>query len=439
MKLNSNRGVMTLSQRDTRVIWHPYTQMKTARSPVAIVRGEGAVLFDEEGKTYIDAISSWWVNIHGHSHPYIAAKVSEQLRKLEHVIFAGFTHEPAVELAERLLKVLPGNQSRIFYSDNGSTAVEVGIKMALQYWYNKGVNRKIIITLNNSYHGDTFGAMSVSVRDLFTRPFWELLFEVVRINAPIEGKEEQSVQQLRELVDREDIAAFIFEPLLQGAGGMIMYSPKPLDKLVAICKEADIPTIADEVLTGFGRTGKMFASDYLENKPDIVCLSKGITGGTMAFGATSCTEKIYDGFYSDDKRKAFFHGHSYTGNPLACVAALANLDLFDRSETWESIERIKDRHKTFESTIKNHPRVRNTRRIGTVAAFDVVTKEKNGYLNNLRDWMETYSITNGVIIRPLGNTVYLMPPYCITDEQLEKTYSTMYAMLDTLDKVDEPK
>ncbi len=406
--------------------------MLTARPPVAIVRGEGALLYDEDGREYIDAISSWWVNVHGHAHPYIAERVAEQLRSLEHVIFAGFTHEPAVILAERLLKVLPDNQSRIFYSDNGSTAVEVAVKMALQYWRNRGHKRQKLIVLSNSYHGDTFGAMSVSVRDLFTEPFWELLFDVVVVDAPVGGKGDEALAQLERAVNSDDIAAFIFEPLLQGAGGMIVYDAVPLDRMLALCKEYKIPTIADEVLTGFGRTGKFFASDYLINKPDIICLSKGLTGGTMALGATSCTEEIYEAFLSDDKRKSLFHGHSYTGNPIACAAALASLDLFEKKETWDDVARVSLRQKAFVSAISKHERVRNPRRIGTVMAFDVAAKGKTGYLNNLRDWMNDFCIDRRVIVRPLGNVMYLIPPYCMTDSQLESVYSVLTAMLQEL-------
>ncbi len=423
---------MTLSERDGKVIWHPYTQMQTSGLPVAIVRGEGARLYDEDGNEYIDAIASWWVNTHGHAHPYIAEKVAAQLKKLEHVIFAGFTHEPAVELAERLLKILPANQSRIFYSDNGSTAVEVGLKMALQYWHNRGQKRQKLIVLSNSYHGDTFGAMSASVRDLFTEPFWDLLFDVVRVDAPVEGKEEEAIAQLAGAVGRDDAAAFIFEPLLQGAGGMIMYGADPLDKMIGICREKGIPTIADEVLTGFGRTGRFFASDYLSNKPDIICMSKGLTGGTMALGATSCTGEIFDGFLSDDKRKSFFHGHSYTGNPVACAAALASLDLFEKDETWKNILGIEVQHRHFLSRITAYPRVRNARQIGTIVAFDVVNEEETSYLNELRDWMNDYCVGRRIIIRPLGNVMYLIPPYCITNEELERVYSILCEMLDEI-------
>lgn len=425
---------MNLAERDGRVIWHPYTQMRTAGQPVSIVRGEGARLYDEEGNEYIDAIASWWVNTHGHAHPYIADRVADQLKKLEHVIFAGFTHEPAVVLAERLLKVLPSNQERIFYSDNGSTAVEVGIKMALQYWHNLGKKKEKLVVLSNSYHGDTFGAMSVSVRDLFTEPFWDLLFDVVVVDAPVKGKENDSLEQLAEASEQDDIAAFVFEPLLQGAGGMVMYKPEPLDEMIGLCRKRGIPTVADEVLTGFGRTGKFFASDYLENKPDIFCMSKGLTGGTMALGATSCTGKIFDGFLSDDRRKSFFHGHSYTGNPVACAAALASLDLFEMKETWDNIARIAERHRQFLSTISAHPRVGNPRQTGTILAFDVTSGKETGYLSDLRDRMNEYCIRNRVIVRPLGNVMYIIPPYCISDTELERVYSTLRSMLDDLNE-----
>ena len=423
---------MNLAERDSKVIWHPYTQMQTAGLPVAIVRGEGARLYDESGNEYIDAISSWWVNVHGHAHPYIAKKVAEQLARLEHVIFAGFTHEPAVQLAERLLKVLPQNQEKIFYSDNGSTAVEVGLKMALQYWYNRGEKKQKVVVLSNSYHGDTFGAMSASVRDLFTEPFWDLLFDVVCIDTPTGGKEKNSIGQLLEVLEQNDIAAFIFEPLLQGAGGMIVYDAGPLDQMIGLCRQKGVPTIADEVLTGFGRTGKFFASDYLVNKPDIICMSKGLTGGTMALGATSCTNEIYRGFLSDDKRKSFFHGHSYTGNPVACAAALASLDLFDRQETWENVRRIESLHRAFLNRIEGYPHVKNPRQIGTILAFDVANEGETNYLNKLRDWMNDYCISRRIIIRPLGNVIYLIPPYCITAEELDKVYSTLSSMLDDI-------
>ncbi|SFH01351.1 adenosylmethionine--8-amino-7-oxononanoate transaminase [Pontibacter chinhatensis] len=418
---------MNLAERDQHIIWHPYTQMKTAALPVPIVRGEGALLFSEDGKTYIDAVASWWVNLHGHAHPYIAEKVAEQLRTLEHVIFAGFTHEPAVTFAERLLQILPAGQSRIFYSDNGSTAVEVAIKMAIQYWNNLDTPKKKIIAFRDSYHGDTFGAMSVSARSAFTAPFWPFLFEVEFIDVPTAGKEEESIKQLEKLAAQGDIAAFIYEPLVLGTGGMIMYKPEVLDKLMAICQQHGILNIADEVMTGFGRTGRTFATDYLQQKPDMVCLSKGLTGGTMALGATSCNEKIYEAFLHDDRSKTLFHGHSYTANPVACAAGLASLDLLLQPETQESINHIAQRHAAFAASIKDLPQVLEVRQQGTILAIEFYDGATS-YFSDLRDTLYSFGLDNGVILRPLGNIIYVIPPYCITDAQLDQVYQTLKGM-----------
>ncbi|MGH2647213.1 MAG: adenosylmethionine--8-amino-7-oxononanoate transaminase, partial [Ginsengibacter sp.] len=314
---------MSLTEKDLQLIWHPYTHQKNRPLSIPIVRGEKTLLYDETGNQYIDAISSWWVNIHGHGNKYIAKKLHKQARKLEQVIFAGFTHEPAVKLAERLLKVLPGDFSKIFYSDNGSTATEVAIKMSLQYWINKGENnRNKILAFHHSYHGDTFGAMSISERGPFTLAFRDKLFEVIFIETP-DGKNLDELQQQIEKYKNE-IACFIYEPLLQGAGGMRMYEAGGLDLLLTLIKKESIICIADEVLTGFYRTGSFFAGDYLSQKADIICLSKALTGGTMAMGITACTQNIYDPFVSDDKMKTLFHGHSFTANPLACAASLAS-------------------------------------------------------------------------------------------------------------------
>lgn len=418
---------MNLSARDQQVIWHPYTQMQLSQPPIGITKGEGAYLFSDNGKKYIDAVSSWWVNIHGHAHPYIAKRVSEQLIQLEHVIFAGFTHEPAVELAEKLLSILPGNQSRIFYSDNGSTATEVAVKMALQYWGNKGITKNKIIAFDQAYHGDTFGAMSVSGRSGFTKPFEDLLFDVIHLSVPLNGEEEKIIRQLYDVIEeyKNEIAAFIFEPLVLGAGGMLMYEASVLNELIRICQEHSILSIADEVMTGFGRTGKYFAVDYLNQQPDIICLSKGITGGTMALGVTSCTAEIYNAFLSDDRSKTFFHGHSYTANPVACAAALASYDLLTSDECRQNIKRISDKHLSFIEKNKTNPLFKNLRSKGTILAMDMVTKEETSYFNSLRDKLYSFFLDRGVILRPLGNTVYVMPPYCISDEDLEFVYSTI--------------
>jgi adenosylmethionine---8-amino-7-oxononanoate aminotransferase len=411
---------LTLQERDKKVIWHPYTPQKYAPESIPIVKGEGALLWDDQGNSYIDAISSWWVTIHGHAHPYIAGKIHEQALKLEQVIFAGFTHEPAVKLAERLLEILPGGFSRVFYSDNGSTATEVAIKMAIQFWWNRGEKKRTrILALTHSYHGDTFGAMSVSERGLFTLAFHDRLFEVI-FTDPQNPLNDPSVLK--------ECACVIYEPLLQGAGGMKMYTAEGMDKFISLCRSYDVICIADEVMTGFGRTGKMFASSHCYEQPDIICLSKGITGGTMALGVTACTEKIHDAFVVEDKSKTFFHGHSFTANPLACTAALASLDLFEQENTMQHVDRITARHVQFAEQLRSLNNVKNIRLCGTVIAFEV-RDTVDGYASDARERITEKSLKKGVYIRPLGNTVYLMPPYCISDEELDKVYQTVIEVI----------
>jgi adenosylmethionine-8-amino-7-oxononanoate aminotransferase len=421
---------MSLIERDLAVIWHPYTQMKTAQPPIPIVRGEGSCLFSEDGKKYIDAISSWWVNIHGHSHPYIAQKVAEQLNKLEHAIFAGFTHPGAVELAERLLAILPSNQAKAFYSDNGSTAVEVAIKMCLQYWHNKGEQRTKILAFKNAYHGDTFGAMSVSGRSAFTAAFDSLLFEVEFIDLPNKDNIDSIKSQISSL--KSQISCFIFEPLVQGSAGMIMYEAEYLNELMAHCQKENVLLIADEVFTGFGRTGKAFACDHVETRPDIMCFSKGLTGGTMAFGLTTCTQDIYNAFLSDDRMKTLFHGHSYTANPVACAAALASLDLFLESSTQENINRIADKHRAFAVKVAGHRSLKTTRQTGTILALEWETGNNTSYFSSLRDKLYHYFLDAGIILRPLGNIIYILSPYCITDAELDYIYSTIEQALNDI-------
>jgi adenosylmethionine-8-amino-7-oxononanoate aminotransferase len=444
----------TLSARDLKVIWHPYTQMKTAGPPIPITRGEGVYLFDDSGNKYIDAISSWWVNLHGHSNPFLAEKIYQQAKKLEHVMFAGFTHEPAIQLAERLLPLLPGAFTKLFYSDNGSTAVEVALKMAVQYWKNleEGTRYKVqgtrkaqgsreqeekartkIIALKNSYHGDTFGSMSVSERGVFTLAFRDYLFEVVFIDPPNADNISSLIEQVNQLNDQ--IACFIYEPVIQGAGGMFMYEAAYLSELVKACRQNGIICIADEVMTGFYRTGRMFASEYVTEKPDIICLSKGITGGMLPMGATACTQKIFEAFLSDDKSKTFFHGHSYTANPLACAAANASLDLLHVGEFRFQLDQIIRLHKTYPTALAvrtSRFATKNLRRCGTVLAFEVETDEKDEYFNSIGKIISQKALEAGVLIRPLGNTVYFMPPYCVSKQQLERIYIVTQEVLHEL-------
>jgi adenosylmethionine-8-amino-7-oxononanoate aminotransferase len=420
-----------LAERDRAVVWHPFTQMRTAPLPVPIVRGEGSVLYGADGREYLDMISSWWVNLHGHAHPHIARRVSEQLNTLEHVIFAGFTHQPAVELAERLLAILPPNQAKVFYSDNGSTAVEVALKMAFQYWHNLGQPRRNVVALENAYHGDTFGAMAVGGRSAFSAPFAPFLFDVDFLPAPVAGQEQAVLEQAKELFS-DDVAAFIVEPLVQGSGGMIMYEPEMLDALFGLARQHGVLIIADEVMTGFGRTGKLFASDYLREKADLMCLSKGLTGGTMALGVTTCTQAIYDAFLSTDKLRTLFHGHSFTANPLACAAALASMDLLLLDETQDAIRRIAQKHSTFAQRLATYSTVGNIRQRGTLLAFDLMVGEETSYFNTIRDVAYDFLTARGVLMRPLGNVLYLMPPYCTTDEQLDYTYQQIIDLLQTI-------
>ncbi|GAB3980354.1 adenosylmethionine--8-amino-7-oxononanoate transaminase [Spirosoma terrae] len=410
-----------LSDRDKAVIWHPFTQMQTAPSPIPIVRGKGSVLYDADGREYLDMISSWWVNLHGHAHPYIAQRVAEQLQVLEHVIFADFTHQPAIELAERLLTILPQNQTKVFYSDNGSTAVEVALKMAFQYWHNLGLPRYKVVALEDAYHGDTFGAMAVGGRSAFTSPFVPFLFDVDYLPTPVPGQEDAVLQKARELFTA-DVAAFIVEPLVQGSGGMIMYEPSVLNELFQMARQNGTLIIADEVMTGFGRTGKLFASDHIEEKPDLISLSKGLTGGTMALGVTTCTQAIYDAFLSTDKSKTLFHGHSFTANPIACTTALASMDLLLAAETQTAIQRIAANHTEFSQRLATYTTVRNIRQRGTLLAFEINVGEATSYFNTVRDRAYRFMLERGVLMRPLGNVLYMMPPYCTTNEQLQYTY-----------------
>ena len=422
---------MSLIERDEKVLWHPYTQMKNALPNVPIVKGEGVYLFDESGRKYIDAVSSWWVNIHGHAHPYIAEKVANQLKELEHVIFAGFTHEPAVQLAERLLPLLPGKQDKIFYSDNGSTAVEVALKMCLQYWNNNGnAQKKKVLAFKDAYHGDTFGAMSVSGRSIFTDPFNDLLFDVEFIDLPNDDNISHLTAHISNLSSQ--LYCFIFEPLILGAGGMLMYEAKHLDELLKACKNSNILTIADEVMTGFGRTGTYFACEQVVQEPDIFCLSKGLTGGTMPMGITSCKQHIFDAFLSEDKLKTLYHGHSFTANPVACAASLASLDILLNDETLVNIKRVETRHSQFFEKIKNHPKVRTLRQTGTIIAIEWETGNDTSYLSGLRDTLYNFFLNKGIILRPLGNIIYILPPYVISDEDLAYIYTTIQQALNEI-------
>jgi adenosylmethionine-8-amino-7-oxononanoate aminotransferase len=411
---------MSLTKRDAEVIWHPYTQQFMARNPLPVIRAEGASLYCEDGRRYIDAVSSWWVTLHGHSHPYIVEKVTAQLTKIDQVIFAGCTHEPAVALAENLLAILPEQQRKVFYTDNGSTAVEVALKMCLQYWFNKGQPKKKVLAFKHGYHGDTFGAMSVSGRSAWTAPFENLLFDVIFIDTPTAD----NLPSLSQIISAQapDLACFVYEPLVQGSAGMLMYSASALDQLLMHCKQEGVLLIQDEVFTGFGRTGKNFAADHLICKPDVMCFSKGLTGGTMPLGVTTCSLDIYAAFLSKDKMKTLFHGHSFTANPLACTAALASIELLLQDEAQENIRRICSRHQDFLEQLKDHRKIAGVRQTGTIIAIEWKTESGTSYFSELRDLLYDYFLDKGILMRPLGNVIYILPPYCISDDDLDRIY-----------------
>ncbi|MEQ8924905.1 MAG: adenosylmethionine--8-amino-7-oxononanoate transaminase [Fulvivirga sp.] len=415
--------------RDKKSVWHPFTPLKGVDDPIMIKRAEGVYLITEDDRKIIDAISSWWVNVHGHSHPEITKAIAQQASELEHIIFAGFTHQPAITLAENLLSILPSNQHKIFYSDNGSTSVEVALKMVIQYWYNKGEQKSKFIAIDGAYHGDTFGSMSVGERGDFTRPFFNHLFDVEFIEFPTPSNLDKIKNQFLDLLKSENIGAFIFEPLVQGAAGMRMYDATFLAELISLAHNHGVLCIADEVMTGFGRTGKLFASDYLANTPDIFCLSKGLTGGALPLGVTSCTKEIEDAFQTTDLKKAFLHGHSYTANPMACAAANASFELLQKLDCKKSIELINRCHMKFAKSIKSQPIVKDVRVLGTILALEFKSANDTSYFSEMRNQLYPFFISRNVLLRPLGNLIYILPPYIITEAQLNEVYSAIEEFL----------
>lgn len=417
---------LTLSERDAKSVWHPYTQMQTALPPLAIAKGKGAYLYTPDGRAYLDATASWWVNLHGHCHPLISARLAQQAEELEHVLFGGATHPGAVELAEKLTGLT--GMDKLFYSDNGSTAIEAALKMALQFWYNLDpkTKRKKILSLEHGYHGDTFGAMSAAGKNGFNEPFWDHLFPVVRLPLPVAGQEKDFLTKLKEQLASEECAAFLFEPLILGAGGMKIYSKEPLCEALRLCRKEGTLTIADEVMTGFGRTGPLFACDLLEERPDLICLSKGITGGFLPLGATLCRDEVYNAFLSSDPKKALLHGHSYTANPLACAAALASLELLLTAECGKNRERIARSHRRFCAEFSSH--FARCEFLGTILVVDYPTQNREGYYSPIKEKLTRHFLKNGILLRPLGNTVYIMPPYCMTDAELTYIYEQIKSL-----------
>ncbi|MEL6812352.1 MAG: adenosylmethionine--8-amino-7-oxononanoate transaminase [Bacteroidota bacterium] len=414
---------MNLQQRDHKHIWHPLTQHQTSAPPLGIVKAKGASFWDEQGKEYIDGIASWYTAIYGHCNDDIIAAVSEQMRELDLVVFTGFTHEPAVRLSERLMEILPVNQQKIFFNDNGSTAVEAGIKMALQYHFNKGEKRNTLIAFEEGFHGDTFGAMSASGLSVYNGPFEDFFLKVERIPTPQPDNLEEVLAQLKKLISNHECAAFVYEPLVQGAAGMKFHTSEGLDAILGLCKEHDILCVADEVMTGFGKTGRHFASLHMQTQPDIICLSKALTAGMVPMSITSCTQEVFDGFLDEDIAKGFFHAHTYSANPLGCAAALAGIELLTSEKMQANIHRISASHQQFLERIRQHPKVASVRSIGVIFALDLnIAMERYGDLRNhlFRHFMES-----GVFLRPLGNIIYILPPYVITDKELETIYKAI--------------
>ncbi|WP_047417022.1 adenosylmethionine--8-amino-7-oxononanoate transaminase [Cellulophaga sp. Hel_I_12] len=419
-----------ISERDKKHIWHPLTQHKLHDSMLAITKAKACTLTDEAGKTYIDGIASWYTCVYGHCNDYIIEKVYAQMQQLDQVVFSGFTHEPAVQLSEALIHILPSNQEKLFFSDNGSTATEIGIKMALQYHFNKGTGRKVLLAFEDAFHGDTFGAMSVSGLSVYNGPFEDYFIDVERIATPTKDTITTILAHLEKRLQQNDIAGFIFEPLIQGAAAMQMHDAAGLDQILALLKQHDVITVADEVMTGFGKTGKYFASDYLNEKPDVMCMSKALTAGLLPMAVTSCTQKVYDAFYSNEISKGLFHGHTYTANPLACTAALAGIELLQSFEIQGNIQRVIASHQKFNEEIKDHPKVLTTRQTGTIFALDLNVKmERYG---NLRDKLMKHFMDNGVFLRPLGNTIYISAPYVISEAELQQIYDAIKSVLDLM-------
>ena len=426
---------------DRRHVWHPFTQAQTAPEPLAVTHGKGVSLFTEDGREILDLISSWWVNLHGHAHPAIAGAIAEQAHRLEQVIFADFTHSPAARLAARLAEVLPGNLDRVFYSDNGSTAVEVALKLAWQFWRNKGEGqRRRFLAFEGSYHGDTFGAMAAGVGSGFYEPFHELLFAVDRMPYPttwdddpeVEAKEAAALEWLDRWLaaNGAEMVAVIIEPLVQGASGMRFCRPEFLRAMAARVRAAGGLVIFDEVMTGFGRTGALFASQKAGVAPDLICLSKGLTGGFLPLSVTACGASIYEAFLGAGFDRAFAHGHSFTANPLGCAAALASLELTTSAETAANLARIEARHRAAIADLSNHPKLSRGRVMGTIAAIEVT--DAQGYTAVVGQTLKRFFLERGLLLRPLGPVIYLLPPYCVTDGQLDHAYAAIRDAADTL-------
>lgn len=405
-------------------VWHPFTQHALEPNPTLIARGRGAWLETADNRRIFDGISSWWVITHGHRHPDIVAAVRNQLDKLDQVIFAGFTHEPAEKLADKLIDVAPRGLKHVFFSDSGSTSVEVALKMALGYWRNIGQTRTRIAALEHGYHGDTIGTMSAGARGVFNAAYEPLLFDVVRIPFPHPGREQETLDALDAAASEAPLAAFIAEPLVAGAGGMLMYGPAVLAEMKRICEHHGALFIADEVMTGWGRTGTMFACKQAAITPDILCLAKGLTGGSLPLAATLATSRIFEAHYSQDRARTFFHSSSFTANPVCCAAALANLTIWENEPVLDRIARLAELQGSRLASLASDARFENPRQIGTIAAIDLKVTD-HGYLATAGPALRAHFLAHEILLRPLGNTIYVMPPYCTTAADLDLVYNAI--------------
>ncbi|WP_022723886.1 adenosylmethionine--8-amino-7-oxononanoate transaminase [Rhodopseudomonas sp. B29] len=415
----------------TSPVWHPFTQHAVQGDVPTIVRSEGAWLEADDGRRIFDAIASWWVVTHGHRHPKIIAAIQQEAARLDQIIFAGFTHPPAEQLAQRLVEITPDELTHVFYSDSGSTSVEVGLKMALGYWLHVGEGRRRILALEGAYHGDTIGGMSVGERGVFNAPYDPLLFDVSRLPFPRAGAEQATLDALEQACRSEPVAALIVEPLVLGAGGMLIYPPWVLAEMARICKAHGVLLIADEVMTGWGRTGTLFACEQAGIVPDIACYSKGLTGGSVPLAVTMCRREIFDAHYSTDRRKTFFHSSSYTANPIACAAALANLEVWQTEPVQQRIDALAATHTRALDRFRDDARFSNVRQIGTIAAVDLVVGDA-GYLADIGPRLYAYFMARGLLLRPLGNTIYMMPPYCSTAAEIAAAYDAIAAAPEML-------
>ena len=429
---------MNYSEFDRKYIWHPFTQEATAPLNINIVKGKDAYLYDENGKQYIDLVSSWWTNCHGHCNKKIADAIHKQALELEHLIFANFTHKPAVNLVKKLQNFLNPKLSKVFFSDNGSTAIEIALKMTYQYWQNKDDNnRTLFITMEGNYHGDTVGTMSLGKSCGFYSPFERLLFKVDNIPFPetwigdknIEEKEKKSLEFAEKLLKEKnkEISAFFLESLIQGASGMRMIRPEFVNKICKLFQSYNIPVIFDEVMTGFGRTGTMFSYEQTEIIPDIICLSKALTGGALPMALTITTDAIYKEFFSSDSNKTFLHGHSYTANPLACAAAIASLEIFEETNVLKKIQDINNIHKEELSKLEKYDFLEKFRTLGLISAFEI--KNNSGYGSDFSNNLKNKFFKAGLLLRPLGNVIYFLPPYCISENDLRESYKKVLKII----------